>query len=386
MLNPREFVGLLRTSRTEAAIYAIAFAAIVLGGLLFGVQTGLVAALAIAAFRISQVKAELEPADHPDTTRVILRGSLTRMSSLYVKALRAKIELLPAGEAMIFELRQVTALDVAGAELLARLFADIEARGTPIALVGVAEPHVAQLVAADPSGRVAARIAATEIDVLRLLNPGRVTRPIERLIAGVRRFQQSAGRRRLLVERLAKAQDPHTLFVSCADSRVVPTLLTSTDPGELLQVRNLGNIVPPSGGAAMPAEGAAVEYALTRLHITEIVVCGHSGCGAMTALLARDPAVGMPSVAEWLRPAAALLARLPDDATPGDAAMANVVLQLEHLRTYPIVRERLVAGQLRLHGWYYDIGAGALSAWDDVAEQFVPLVSPIRSSASAHRC
>ncbi|PCC68838.1 bifunctional SulP family inorganic anion transporter/carbonic anhydrase [Nannocystis exedens] len=383
MLNPREFLGLLRASRTDAAICGVTFAALVLGDLLFDVRTGFGAAFAIAVVRIVQIKVAVEPADQPDTARVVLRGSITRQSSLYIEALRAEVELLPARGAVIFELHEVTALDPSGAAMLARLFTDIDTRGRTIAIVGLAETHVAQLVAADPGGRIAARMAATETDVLRLLSPDHVTRPIERLIAGAQRFQQSPGRRRrLLIERLAKAQDPHTLFISCADSRVVPTLLTSTDPGELLQVRNLGNIVPPSGDAAMPAEGAAVEYALTRLRITEIVVCGHSGCGAMTALLTRDLAAGMPSVAEWLRPAAALLARLPADATPADAAMANVVLQLEHLRTYPIVRERLAAGQLQLHGWYYDIGVGALSAWDDDSEQFVALVGATPLSAS----
>jgi carbonic anhydrase len=205
---------------------------------------------------------------------------------------------------------------------------------------------------------------------------------MRRLMDGVRRFREQAfPERSELFEGLATGQDPHTLFIACADSRIVPELITQTQPGELFVCRNIGNIVP-AYGEMLGGVSAVVEFACVGLEVTDIVVCGHSDCGAMRALLGPDSDTmrRMPTVATWLRNAHAarsvVLATQPD--LEGDALVQalveqNVRTQLGHLRTHPSVAARLATGGLTLHGWVYGIGTGSISAIDGEDGRLVPL-------------
>jgi carbonic anhydrase len=196
---------------------------------------------------------------------------------------------------------------------------------------------------------------------------------MRRLMDGVRRFQEQAfPERSELFEGLATGQDPHTLFIACADSRIVPELITQTQPGELFVCRNIGNIVP-AYGEMMGGVSAVIEFACVGLEVTDIVVCGHSDCGAMKALLQPDSETikRMPTVASWLRNAHAarsvVAATQPD--LEGDALVQalveqNVRTQLGHLRTHPSVAARIATGGLTLHGWVYGIGTGSIAALD----------------------
>jgi len=172
---------------------------------------------------------------------------------------------------------------------------------------------------------------------------------------------------------LAGGQSPDTLFITCADSRVVPNLLVSTDPGELFTMRNVGNLVPPASADGLStgdlSEASAVEYAVTVLKVANIVICGHSGCGAMKAVLAPSPIDDAPNLAAWLHhaaPASSLLkqeAASPLGLKPYDRlSQLNVLAQLEHLMTYPIVRAAVETGALRLSGWWFDIATGDMYA------------------------
>jgi len=168
---------------------------------------------------------------------------------------------------------------------------------------------------------------------------------------------------------LAGGQSPDTLFIACADSRVVPNLLVSTDPGELFTMRNVGNLVPPATSDGLStgdlSEASAIEYAVTILKVANIVVCGHSGCGAMKAVLAAGALDDAPNLAAWLHHAAPAASRLKQEAAlpaglkPYDRlSQLNVLTQLEHLLTYPIVRAAVDGGALRLSGWWFDIATG----------------------------
>jgi carbonic anhydrase len=163
---------------------------------------------------------------------------------------------------------------------------------------------------------------------------------------------------------LALGQRPDTLFIACSDSRVVPNLFASTEPGDLFVIRNVGNLIPPySETDARPgSEAAAIEFALATLPITEVIVCGHSECGAIGALSQGQSREDAPAFSCWLRHGEASLRQLQGGASLGNhlerhnqLSQLNVLEQLEHLKTYPVVRERLARGELRLHGWYFDI-------------------------------
>ncbi|MFF2503784.1 carbonic anhydrase [Streptomyces sp. NPDC058067] len=168
-----------------------------------------------------------------------------------------------------------------------------------------------------------------------------------------------------LFAQLATTHRPTTLFIGCSDARVVPELITQSEPGELFVIRTAGNLVPaytsgPDGVAA------SIEYAVAVLHVSEIVVCGHSSCGAMTALAEGHDLSAAPVVSDWLRHADAAQARAAaGPATTGSGRVAalvraNVSAQLQNLATHPAVARALANGTLTLHGWVFDIATGAV--------------------------
>ena len=203
---------------------------------------------------------------------------------------------------------------------------------------------------------------------------------MQKLIEGIHQFRCEAFRPlQGLFEQLARGQNPETLFITCSDSRIDPNLLTQSRPGDLFILRNAGNIVPPHG-AANGGEGATIEFAVAGLGVKDIVVCGHSHCGAMKGLL--DPALvnGLPTVRAWLGHAettrciiAENYKHLSGDALVTATVEENVLVQLENLRTLPVVAARLVKGDLHLHGWVYKIETGEVFAYDPASGQFVPL-------------
>ncbi|MBD0254188.1 MAG: carbonic anhydrase [Cytophagales bacterium] len=200
---------------------------------------------------------------------------------------------------------------------------------------------------------------------------------MEKIIRGIHHFQQNIfSSQQELFRRLANGQQPDALFITCSDSRILPNLLTQTKPGELFILRNAGNIVPPHG-AANGGEGATIEYAVTALGIRDIIVCGHSHCGAMHGLLNQSKLTQMPSVVNWLQHAEATR-RIVEEKYPEqtgedqvlNAVKENVLVQLENLRTHPSVAAGLALGKLALHGWVYQIETGSVFAYEPEHRQF----------------
>lgn len=158
---------------------------------------------------------------------------------------------------------------------------------------------------------------------------------------------------------LAAGQSPEVLFITCSDSRVVPALITGARPGELFELRTAGNIVPPYGSTTPTGEAATIEYAVEVLGVQDIVVCGHSHCGAVGAVVRGDDLNSVPAVRDWLAHAAKEPeCSDPTDPTVAEAVQNHVLTQILRLRSYPCVGRRLQAGELRLHGWYYEVHTG----------------------------
>lgn len=206
---------------------------------------------------------------------------------------------------------------------------------------------------------------------------------MKKLIAGIVEF-----RRRLRPEyretfaRLALGQSPDALFIACSDSRVVPNLFASTEPGDLFVVRNPGNLIAPCGedgrSTSDESEAAAIEFATLALGVTDVIVCGHSECGAMRALVEGKRDLPAPHLYSWLRHAEGALgevqrgARMKADLSlHNHLSQLNVLRQMDHLRTYPVVRERLAAGRLRLHGWWFDIAQAEVLAYEESDGRFL---------------
>ncbi|MGF6192553.1 carbonic anhydrase [Serratia sp. 2723] len=211
---------------------------------------------------------------------------------------------------------------------------------------------------------------------------------MQEVIDGFLKFQREAFVERTeLFKRLATSQNPRTLFISCSDSRLVPELITQREPGDLFVIRNAGNIVP-SFGPEPGGVSASVEYAVAALGVEDIVICGHSDCGAMTAIATCQCLDHMPTVANWLRYADAAKAvnQANEHASEHDRINSmvreNVIAQLTNLKTHPSVALALDRGNLRLHGWIYDIATGCIDALDGNTRRFVPLASNPSVTAS----
>lgn len=205
-----------------------------------------------------------------------------------------------------------------------------------------------------------------------------------RIMQGVLDFHDRVfDSKRELFEKLQAGQRPLALFITCADARINPNLLTQTEPGELFMLRNAGNLVPPFG-TSTGGEGATIEYAIKHLKLRDVIVCGHSHCGAMQALFTPGALDALPHVAAWLQyaaPCAELLknrASLPPAELARLVAEQNALVQLDHLRTYPYVQQAIAEGRLRLHAWVYEFERGEVVAYDEQQLSFTPLSETLR--------
>lgn len=203
---------------------------------------------------------------------------------------------------------------------------------------------------------------------------------MEKLLHGLHKFQSEiVPSRKRFFEQLAKGQEPDAIFITCSDSRVDPSLITQTQPGQLFTIRNAGNIVPSPGFGS--GEEGSIEYGIDVLKIRDIVVCGHSHCGAMQGLLNPESLTKLPNVVAWLKHAEETKRILDTNYKDQDfetvlnvTIQENVLVQLEHVRAMPCVQEALAKGEVALHAWVYEIETGMIYAYDPEAEEFSPLL------------
>lgn len=211
---------------------------------------------------------------------------------------------------------------------------------------------------------------------------------MDEIRSGALVFQHETFReKKALFEKLAIGQTPLALFITCADSRVEPSLITHSQPGRLFVDRNPGNFIPPYHGENA-SESAGIEYALLALNIPSIIICGHTDCGAMKGVLDPSTTKSLPAVRNWLKNGAAARRDLKKLEVPAERQLEvltqrNVARQLDNLRTYPVVKERLKAGQLDLSGWVYDIGHGKILELDQSTGEFHPLKGPRQGASRA---
>lgn len=205
---------------------------------------------------------------------------------------------------------------------------------------------------------------------------------MKKLIQGIVDFRENLQPAyRETFARLALGQSPDALLIACSDSRVVPNLFASTDPGDVFVVRNVGNLIPPCGEDGInvfdKSEAAAVEFAVDQLKVKYIVICGHSECGAQIAVLRGTQGLS-GNLRSWLRHAEASLHRMQTEvaldsrlAPHNQLSQMNVLQQLDHLLTYPSVKRAVDHGQLQLHGWWFDIANAEVYAWEPLLHRFV---------------
>ncbi|TLW91023.1 carbonic anhydrase [Saccharomonospora piscinae] len=373
----------------DLSLYLVTLSGVVVIDLLTGVLLGVALSLALMLRRT--MWSGIHVVGQGEQRRIVVEGVLTFLS---VPRLSAVLGAIPPERTVRLEL-VVDYLDHAAFECLSSWQHGYERGGGTVEVDEVGHPWYgngksrAPTVRRQEAGRVLPRWLAPWSEWMA--EEAGVTIPEQRhgpVHRGVSEFQwRTAPLVRDTLLRLASNQRPHTLFLTCSDARLVPNVITTSGPGDLFTVRNIGNLVPVPGGggdrdAPDPSVGAAVEYAVAVLKVREIVVCGHSSCGAMNALLSGE-AGRLPALGRWLRHGAATLRRSRDappvtlGATPpADAADAlalhNVLQQLDHLRDDPLVAGAQRRGELTLTGMYFDVGAAQVYLLDGATTVFQP--------------
>ncbi|WP_226704409.1 carbonic anhydrase [Microbulbifer elongatus] len=202
---------------------------------------------------------------------------------------------------------------------------------------------------------------------------------MDHVISGVAKFQKEVfPTKKARFSELAEGQSPEVLFITCADSRIDPNLVTQTEPGELFICRNAGNIVPPhsnqTGGMT-----ASIEFAVAALGVSHIVICGHTDCGAMKGAIEPEKLDSLPHVKEWLSHCRSATEVVRDrngslsTENLDEVTAENVIQQMQHLRTHPAVATGLASGRVTLHGWVYNIGSGEVLCFDESTREFKPM-------------
>ena len=207
-----------------------------------------------------------------------------------------------------------------------------------------------------------------------------MNRNMKKLIQGIVDFRKNLTEEgRSLFAELALGQKPDALFVACSDSRVVPNLFASTNPGDLFVLRNIGNLIPPASATVQDSSASAViEFSIFSLNVSDIIICGHSECGAIQALTQGIDGVSCPHLASWLKYGEESLNKVingyvinPALSFHNQVSQVNVIQQMEHVKSYPFVKERLEKKQLRVHGWWFDIAHAEVYCYERSLKQFI---------------
>ncbi|GAA2430017.1 bifunctional SulP family inorganic anion transporter/carbonic anhydrase [Streptomyces macrosporus] len=382
------------TRHREVLVYVATAAGVVLFGVLEGVGIGIVVAVAVALHRLAHTRIACETDAEDGTHRVRVRGQLTFLA---VPRLSRALGRVPEGSRVVVELGG-SFMDHAAYETLRDWETSHTAHGGSVEITGRSAPCV-QEPASSHGCTPWTPWRNHQCTRPHADSGGRPDR--DQLLGGVRNFQRATAP--LVREELARlareGQRPSQLFLTCADSRLVTSMITSSGPGDLFTVRNVGNLVPPPGAEVNDdSVGAAIEYAVEVLRVRSITVCGHSGCGAMQALHDSGPEGSATPLNRWLshgRPSLERLAArrgtgpriadhgpVPREVDELEAlCLANVVQQLEHLRAHPCVARRLAEGSLELHGMYFHVGEAQAYVLDDTGDGDGgegPVFTPVR--------
>lgn len=384
MVSPGYFRELLAASRAEALVYLVTVTVMVAFDLLVGVQAGCVTALIAALAQIGRAGFRVVKGQEGTPHHAHLSGSLTFLAASRLASLSERLLTLDPAHGVILDLRHVDSVDTTAGESLLAMADTLEDHGFRVAVL-VPNGAVRAVLERLPSVHGAERrLATSDADLDRLFERSRAAHAHRVLLAGVERFRSEV-RSQLspLLAQLAAGQEPHTFFLTCADSRVSPNLMCGAHPGELFVVRNIGALLPPVDSTAAHPEGAALEYAVSVLGVRNVVLCGHSSCGAITALHRGIVPEELPALARWAESAQVIAGDVRARPSVDEATKSVLLRQLETVRAYPVVREKWLRGQLRVSAWFYDVERADVLEWSETAGAWLHLGETGPSSGGA---
>lgn len=374
MINYQEFKDFWITSRAEALIYMVTFLTIVSVDLLAGVKAGIIGACLIMLWQAAKNNLYTSISSEDGVLRFSLTGPLTFLSTFNMAKLEAEIESAGSNQTVILDLSSVTNMDSSGAAAVVDLLSFCREHQVKFYIVGLSRRFESLLKMCGDAAAIEASFLTSEHELRRRDASNAPKSSHGRLVHGVRRFYFERKRDdKRLFQYISKTQNPHTLFITCSDSRMVPSLITSADPGELFTVRNVGNSIPAYDPKATCSEAAALEFALTYLDITDLVICGHANCGAIKACQNPDSVSKQPQLASWIKMIRSQL-KLDHPMELDQIARMNVLNQLENIKKYPVVQEKMKKNTLSLHAWFYDLDQNLVFEWDETEISFKPLI------------
>jgi carbonic anhydrase len=370
MMNFREVVTFWKSDKTEVIIYAVTFFAIILTDLINGVEAGILTAFLIVAIRMLATRADVKLWTNKEVFRVSLSGSMTFWSFEKLSKIEERVIANLKLKFVIFELNDVQGIDSTGASHLLSMARSISAYGIGVIFHGLKSEQRRLLDMVDSEVKPYTE-TVTESDVKRILEDAGVRHSaIDHLKHGMEKFlDQYVVENKVLLKSLAKDQKPHTLLITCSDSRLNPNSFLSVGLGELFIVRNVGNVIPKFTTENYTySEGAAIEFALGALGIRNVIVCGHTECGAIKACVDKHEikSVGLNNWLQLIKDG--FTEKQPIDAYQG--VKFNLLNQVENLKTYPLVAELLKSKELDIAAWVYDVRTAHILEYNNALHKF----------------
>ena len=375
MMNIRQVLELWKTDRLEVLVYVVTFVAIIATDLIDGIQTGLLAAFIIVGLRMLRTKAEIKLWTNNNVLRVSLSGTISFFS--YEKLAKIQDYALSKSHIhfVIFEFNDVQNMDASGAKHLINVAQELANSRVEVIFHGMRD-EVSHTILSSTADHCPFSITVTEFQVKDILEKSGVKHSAEDVLRhGITKYISNYAKdNKRLISTLAKGQKPHTLLITCSDSRLNPNAFFSADIGEIFIVRNVGNVVPPYMPDNIYSEIAAIEYAVSELGIRNVVVCGHTECGAIKASYdSGDAPLGYVGLDNWLGLIkVAFKLKKPRDVYQG--VEINLLHQVENLKTYPGIAPLITSQELKINTWLYDVHSGQMLEWVKMEQKFLPIV------------
>ncbi|HVY53853.1 MAG TPA: bifunctional SulP family inorganic anion transporter/carbonic anhydrase [Gammaproteobacteria bacterium] len=374
MMNYRELKELYQISRSEALVYVITLATIIATDLLVGIQAGIVAACVIFLWKAAKTNLQIANSYEDHVLRYSLIGSLTFLSAGQLNKLEEELQVASKKNIVLLDLSELTSLDSSGASAIIDLLKYCKERNIAFYIKGLAKRFEPFFKVSGAPSKIEDYFLVSEHDLTTKATTIAPKSFHGRLVHGFQRFyMETKEYDKRLFQQIKKSQNPHTLFITCSDSRMVSSQITSVDPGELFTVRNVGNAIPPYDPGNDHSETAAIEFALANFDITDLIVCGHANCGAMNACLHYDDINLSVPLRRWIKGIRSQLDIRPNLSIEQLAQM-NVLNQIKNLKTYPIVQEKLKQKTLNIHAWFFDFNQSIMHEWHEDTNQYEALI------------